>query len=169
MNALDLFCGSGGWAEGFSAEGYEVVGVDVERHPLYRGQLVLQDIRTLDPTRLRGFDAIVASPPCEKFTRASLPWLRGGDPDMELVEAALRIQKEARPRAFVMENVRAAQRWLGPAKVHRGSFYLWGDVPLLPTMKLPRKQDQPGSRPDLRGRIPFVLARAVARGIKEMA
>lgn len=29
---IDLFCGLGGWAEGFLAEGYDVVGFDVERH-----------------------------------------------------------------------------------------------------------------------------------------
>jgi hypothetical protein len=32
MTAYDLFCGLGGWAEGFLAEGYEVVGFDIEAH-----------------------------------------------------------------------------------------------------------------------------------------
>ena len=30
--AIDLFCGLGGWSEGLLAEGYRVVGFDVERH-----------------------------------------------------------------------------------------------------------------------------------------
>ena len=30
--AIDLFCGLGGWTEGLLAEGYYVVGFDVERH-----------------------------------------------------------------------------------------------------------------------------------------
>ena len=30
--AIDLFCGLGGWTEGLLAEGYEVVGFDIERH-----------------------------------------------------------------------------------------------------------------------------------------
>ena len=30
--AIDLFCGLGGWADGLLAEGYEVVGFDIERH-----------------------------------------------------------------------------------------------------------------------------------------
>ncbi len=30
--AIDLFCGLGGWAEGLLAEGYDVVGFDIERH-----------------------------------------------------------------------------------------------------------------------------------------
>jgi len=30
--AIDLFCGLGGWAEGLLAEGYDVIGFDIERH-----------------------------------------------------------------------------------------------------------------------------------------
>jgi hypothetical protein len=30
--AIDLFCGLGGWAEGLLAEGFDVVGFDIERH-----------------------------------------------------------------------------------------------------------------------------------------
>ena len=30
--AIDLFCGLGGWTEGLLAEGYRVVGFDLERH-----------------------------------------------------------------------------------------------------------------------------------------
>ena len=48
---IDLFCGLGGWAEGFLAEGYQVIGFDVERHDYgtgrYPGELVLQDVLTL--------------------------------------------------------------------------------------------------------------------------
>ena len=46
--AIDLYCGLGGWAEGFLAEGFDVVGFDIERHDYgtggYPGQLVIQDV-----------------------------------------------------------------------------------------------------------------------------
>lgn len=30
--AVDLFCGLGGWAEGFLSEGFHVTGYDIEAH-----------------------------------------------------------------------------------------------------------------------------------------
>lgn len=35
---------------------------------------------------------------------------------------------EERYIPMVVENVKGAQPWVGPAKAHFGSFYLWGDV-----------------------------------------
>src|SRR5437773_740447 len=37
--AIDLFCGLGGWAEGFLAEGWDIVGFDIQRHHLRRASL----------------------------------------------------------------------------------------------------------------------------------
>jgi hypothetical protein len=52
---------------------------------------------------------------------------------MELFNAQFRIQREASEAAghyvpMVVENVRGAQKWVGRAQAHYGSFYLWGDV-----------------------------------------
>jgi hypothetical protein len=30
--AIDLFCGLGGWTDGLLAEGWDVIGFDIERH-----------------------------------------------------------------------------------------------------------------------------------------
>ena len=82
MNPLciDLFCGLGGWAEGFLAEGYDVVGFDIERHVYgdqrYPGQLVLQDALTLDGRQFRDAAVIVASPPCTEYSYMAMPWSR---------------------------------------------------------------------------------------------
>lgn len=54
---IDLYCGLGGWAEGFLAEGYRCIGFDVERHDYgsgeYPGQLVIQDVTTLHGSQFK--------------------------------------------------------------------------------------------------------------------
>ena len=44
---IDLFCGLGGWSEGFLAEGYRCVGYDIEAHDYgtggYPGELTPRD------------------------------------------------------------------------------------------------------------------------------
>lgn len=139
--AIDLYCGLGGWAEGFLAEGYTVIGFDIERRP-YPGQLVLQDVRTLHGSQFRGAAVIVASPPCQAYSYLAMPWKRAKalpPPSNELFDACFRIQREACDAAgrhipMVVENVKGAQPWVGRAKWHYGSYYLWGDVPaLMPT------------------------------------
>lgn len=77
---VDLFAGLGGWAEGGLAEGYDVIGFDIERHEYgderYPGQLVLQDVRTLHGSQFRDAALIVASPPCQEFSYMAMPWQR---------------------------------------------------------------------------------------------
>lgn len=135
---FDVFCGLGGWAEGFLAEGYDVIGFDIERRP-YPAQLVLQDVQTLDGAQFRNAACIVASPPCQAYSYRAMPWKRARalpPPDNALFDACWRIQREAcaasgRYIPLVVENVRGAQRWVGRAAWHYGSYYLWGDVPAL--------------------------------------
>jgi len=158
---IDLFCGLGGWAEGFLAEGYRVIGFDIERHDYgtggYPGQLVLQDVLTLDGKQFRGANVIVASPPCQAYSYRAMPWCRltdaigfdlarmddDGAPPAgptcnplvynDLFNACFRIAREA-GKPLIVENVKGAERWVGPARWHYGSYFLWGDVPaLMPT------------------------------------
>jgi len=135
---IDLFCGLGGWAEGFLAEGYRVIGFDIERRP-YPGRLVLQDVRTLDGAQFRDAAIIVASPPCQEYSYRAMPWKRAKalpPPSNELFEACFEIRRQASEAArreipLVVENVCGAQQWVGRARWHFGSYYLWGDVPAL--------------------------------------
>src|SRR4029077_14666876 len=141
--AIDLFCGLGGWTEGLLAEGYRVVGFDIERHcygeAKYPAQLVLQDVLTIHGSQFKDAVLIVASPPCQAYSYRAMPWKRAKalpPPDNSLFEACFRIQREACGAAgrfipLVVENVRGAQPWVGRSRWHYGSFHLWGDVPAL--------------------------------------
>jgi hypothetical protein len=100
--AIDLFCGLGGWAEGFLSEGWDVIGFDVERHDYgtggYPGQLVLQDVTTLDGSQFRNAAVIVASPPCQAYSYRAMSWKRAKalpPPDNTLFETCFRLQREA--------------------------------------------------------------------------
>ncbi len=144
--AVDLFCGLGGWTEGLLAEGYEVIGFDIERHHYgdakYPAQLVIQDVLTLHGRQFKDAALIVASPPCQAYSYRAMPWKRAKalpPPDNSLFEACFRIQREAIEAAghfipLVVENVRGAQKWVGRSRWNFGSFHLWGDVPALMPM-----------------------------------
>ena len=150
---IDLYCGLGGWAEGGVAEGFDVIGFDIERHHYgdakYPAQLVLQDVLTLHGRQFRDAALIVASPPCQEFSYMAMPWsrakaiaaeYRSGARDVKkltaLFDACFRIQREAIEAAghfipLVVENVRGANEWVGRSRWNFGSFHLWGDVPAL--------------------------------------
>ena len=154
--AIDLFAGLGGWTDGLLAEGYYVVGFDIERHEYgdakYPAQLVLQDVLTLHGSQFRDAALIVASPPCQEFSYMAMPWTLAkekqarlqDDPEARarltaLFDACFRIQREATEAAghfipLVVENVRGANEWVGRSRWNFGSFHLWGDVPALMPM-----------------------------------
>jgi hypothetical protein len=149
----DLYCGLGGWAEGFLAEGFDVTGFDIEAHDYgtggYPGTLVLRDVRSIHGSELKDATCIVGSSPCQEFSYRAMPWKRAKalPPPylgMELFNAQFRIQREASEAAghhipMVVENVRGAQKWVGRASWNYGSFYLWGDVPALMPTTVARK------------------------------
>lgn len=186
--AIDLFCGLGGWTDGLLAEGWDVIGFDIERHEYgdqrYPAQLVVQDVLTLDGAQFKGADLIVASPPCQEYSYMAMPWRRAKEKakairadetgaELErlnrLFNACFRIQREACAAAgrhipLVVENVRGAIPWVGRSRWNFGSFHLWGDVPALMPPAL-KAQKVPGFRFDGSGGS-FQTASVAETGVK---
>lgn len=70
---LDLFCGAGGCTRGYQLAGFYVVGVDNRPQPRYCGDHFIQmdaleALSSFD--RYGDFEAIHASPPCQRYTMA---------------------------------------------------------------------------------------------------
>jgi DNA (cytosine-5)-methyltransferase 1 len=70
VRLLDLCCKQGGASEGYHRAGFEVIGVDIEPQPHYPFAFHVRD--ALDFLSIHGlhFDAVHASPPCQRYTNA---------------------------------------------------------------------------------------------------
>lgn len=159
---LDCFCGVGGWSKSFARLGWDCVGVDIAELG-YPYTFVQRDALTLTPDFIDSFDAFVASPPCEEFARAWLPWLRGDKrPEqwaVDLLNWSVKLCDGRKNRIVECSNFSARHV---PGGTRFESYTLWGDVPLL-MPQLPRgKMAKSGMKPELRAEIPPVLADWIA-------
>ncbi len=81
---LDLYCGEGGAGMGYRRAGFEVTGVDVEARfaRRYPGEFVCAD--AVEYVREHGheYDAVHASPPCQRHSHATVAIDRSGYPDL---------------------------------------------------------------------------------------
>ncbi|MDQ6949589.1 MAG: DNA cytosine methyltransferase [Actinomycetota bacterium] len=127
--AISLFSGAGGLDLGVETAGFQTaaaVEVDFDAadtmeknfnglvSPVIRQSIL--DVPTRDLLRAAGLrgrerpDLLVGGPPCTPFSKSGfwLEWKRAGlDPDASLLQAYTRVLAEARPRAFILENVYA--------------------------------------------------------------
>ena len=156
MRILDLFCGLGGWSQAFKDRGHEVVTVDIEQkfNPIICkdiGKLTIFDLKKA--ADYLSFDVVLASPPCNCFSVASIGkhWNYDGTPKktakkaISLVQNTLFLIKELNPKFWVMENPRGMLRQLPFMKLyHRKTITqcqygskrmkptdLWGKFPFL--------------------------------------
>jgi DNA (cytosine-5)-methyltransferase 1 len=97
---LDLFCGAGGAGMGYERAGFEVTGVDNRPQPHYPFQFIQADAMTYP---LDGFDAIHASPPCQRF--AGTYQDHSGHPDLL---TPIRVILKASGLPYVIENIATA-------------------------------------------------------------
>jgi len=110
MKLLDLFCGAGGAAMGYSRAGFaEIVGVDIKPMPRYPFTFVQGDALEYVAAHGHEFDAIHASPPCQRWSEATPLYSRGTHPDLiaPTREACLVVGAP-----YVIENVDGARRLL---------------------------------------------------------
>lgn len=101
---LDLYCCAGGASLGYEQAGFEVLGVDIEPQPKYRGVFVQSDAIKYLKANWRNFDAIHASPPCQSYSTASMQFRLSGKVYPDLIEAT-RIELIKTGKPYIIENV----------------------------------------------------------------
>ncbi len=123
VRVLDLFCGAGGFSEGFRQSGFDVVyGIDFwqpacETHALNglgatdKTDLLKAGVDEILDTKRRledehgTIDVVIGSPPCTEFSFAK----KGGKGDIEkgmlLVRKHLAFISIFKPKYWLMENV----------------------------------------------------------------
>jgi DNA (cytosine-5)-methyltransferase 1 len=118
---LSLFCGSGGMDLGFLQAGFRVAwAIDVmpDACATYRQNLgahvVCGGIQEVDASTLPRCDVVIGGPPCQGYSVGG--HMDPADPRSSLTWEFVRVVREVRPAAFVMENVKALavlSRWQG--------------------------------------------------------
>ena len=103
---LDLYCGAGGAAMGYYRAGFdEIVGVDIAPQKHYPFTFVQADGLSYIREHGHEFDAIHASPPCQKFTALRTMW-NSREHEDQLTPTRALLQQIGKP--YVIENVPGA-------------------------------------------------------------
>jgi len=112
MNVLDIFSGLKGWSQAFEDRGHKVTTVDIE--PKFKPTICV-DVMNLKPSDLESyghFDVILASPPCNCFSIASVyrHWKNKRPIDDKTVQAiklvghTIYLILSLNPRFWILEN-----------------------------------------------------------------
>ena len=117
IKVLDLFCGCGGFSQGFEEEGFDVLGVDLWDVALktHGGNTLECNIAKLNKNNIpKDFskpDIIIGSPPCQTFSTANR---HSRLKDDTLIKHFQRLVRSLRPKCWVWENV------MGSTTVQKG-------------------------------------------------
>lgn len=151
MRVLDLFCGLKGWSAPFAERGHEVVTLDL--HPRFAPTIAGDVLEVSADDIVAAFggrrpDVVLASPPCETFSVASIGHHWDREPDGTLVPKtaaavvgkavaarAVSLVRELSPAFAVVENPRGALRKLGivPAQPTTVWYCHYGETRAKPT------------------------------------
>lgn len=107
---LDLYSGAGLAAIGYNQAGFHVTGVDIEKKTCYAGDTWIQAdaLEVLsDLNFCRQFDAIHASPPCQKYSQSTAMFRAAGKQYADLIQPT-RDALELIGLPYVIENVPTA-------------------------------------------------------------
>lgn len=126
LTAIDLFAGAGGLSLGFGQTGLvdTKVAVEINRYAQrtyklnHEGVRVVGDIKKVNYKKIAeefgAIDIVIGGPPCQGFSNANRQKNELISGNNQLVREFVRSVQQLRPRAFVMENVKAMQ-----SKVHK--------------------------------------------------
>ena len=119
FNVIDLFCGCGGFSQGFEQAGYRsVLGIDLwhDATTTYKynfpdSAVINEDITKLSVDEIiikanikkEEVDVIIGGPPCQGFSISGKRMI--DDPRNVLYKSFVEIVGEIKPKIFVMENV----------------------------------------------------------------
>lgn len=111
---LEICAGAGGQALGLHAAGFSHVGlVEIDgdaaatlKHNRPSWPVVNADLRGLDLSQFKGVDLLAGGVPCQSFSAAGKRL--GANDERDLFPEALRLVRELRPRAVMLENVTGA-------------------------------------------------------------
>lgn len=124
LKTISLFSGIGGLDFGFEAAGFDTrVALELDRHscrtmrlnrdwPIIEGDInavASADVLHTANLRVSEADMLIGGPPCQPFSKAGY-WARGDslrldDPRADTLTGYLRVLRDTRPRAFLLENV----------------------------------------------------------------
>lgn len=124
LKAISLFTGAGGLDLGFEAAGFETaVAVEIDARCVQTllanrawpvidrdvGQVTTDELLRAGGLKPEEADILIGGPPCQPFSKSGF-WATGearrlDDPRATTIDHYLRILEEARPRAFLLENV----------------------------------------------------------------
>lgn len=111
LNAIDLFSGAGGLSLGLDMAGWNVhtalefnqTAVDTHSLNLPNTKHLCEDVRGINFKQFKGIDLVAGGPPCQPFSVSGKQL--GSNDTRDMIPEFIRAVKEAKPKAFLMENV----------------------------------------------------------------